>query len=653
MALKRASLAFWLAVVSLSYISARADDGKSAAPQTKANPATAPPARGAAAEPTPAQYKEAVAQSVKMIQAMADESSKAQRRLELPDPSSFLMRFTRAHQADALRATGRAQARLGDRDGARASWQSALDAIAATQLEDVSERVDIVIGIADAQVEAGEKDESRFAVRQAQQLVRSLGSENNLPPGLLPPPGMDLANDMNAKTVSCLVRIARIQARAGDKTGSGETFRKAAEAAESIPNPSNRIHTLVELATEGPADLAGATWDRALALALAQKDPYIRYRGVATILQGRVKAGQVDPALKIVADRLGDDLKSYALWALADAIASDTMTVAPGVTGQLEALAEGAAYDRFSKRRKVYQRIAEARARLGDHEGAYHTIGLLHPENGADDFRAQHARILVMAAVGEAQLAAKQKEAARETARAALEMIAPHADESTELALPLNRFGTILAGSGDIPGAEEIVESLSRGRLKVNLLIEIAAVHAEQKRDADARAAIRRAVEASGRVPNDEIWELDNSSTDTNQLQFVKQLLATAQARIGDLDSALRTIGEFGDSPFAVFGRKSVIEEIVGKRLAADDIAGARRALDRWPVKFSMFRDDLANLEERIARQQAKVSDPMAVLELARKETTPRGKLQLLRGLADGIADRLAPKDAQKGPATH
>lgn len=651
MALQRASLAFWLAVVSLSCISSRADDGKTAAPRKEASPASAPAARGA--EPTPAQFKEAIAQSVKMIQAIADEAAKAERRFGLTDPSTFMMRFTKAHQADALRATGRAQARLGDRAGARASWQTALDAIAATQLEDVSERVGIIIGIAEAQVEAGEKDESRFAVRQAQQLVRSLGSENNLPPELPPPPGMDLDSDMNVKTVSCLVRIARIQDRAGDRTGSGETFRKAAEVAESIQNPSHRIHALVEFATGGPADLAGATWDKALAFALAQKDPYIRYRGVGTILRDRVKAGQVEPALKIIADRLGDDLKTYALWAFADAVASGNMAVAPDVTGRLERLAEGAAYDRFSKRRKVYQRIAEARARLGDHEGAYHTIGLLHPENGADDFRAQHARILVMAAVGEAQLAAKQKEAARETARAALEMIAPHADESTELALPLNRFGTILAGSGDIPGAEEIVESLSRGRLKVQLLIEIAAVHAEQKRDADARAAIRRAVEATERVPNDEIWELDDNSTDSNQLQFVKQLLAKAEARIGDLDSALRTIGEFGDTSFAIFGRKSVIEEIIGLRLAANDVAGARRALGQWPVKFGMFRDDLANLQERIVRQEARQSDPMAVLELARKEPTPRGKLQFLRGLADGIVDRLTAKDAQKGAAGH
>lgn len=648
---KRASLAYLMAVVSLSCVPAQADDGKAGTPRKEKSPASAPLAAAAAkgAAPSPAQLREAVAQSVKLIQAMAAESVKAERQ---HDVSSFMMRFTGTLEADALRATGRAQARLGDLPGARTSWQTALDAIAATQLEDVSERVDIIIGIAEAQVDAGERDESRFTIRQAQQLVRSLNSESNLPPGMLPPPGMEIGSDMNVKTSACLLRIARVQDRAGDKPGSAETFRKAAEAADSIKKPSHRIHALVELASGAPADLASPTWDRAVAFALAQKDDYERYHGIESILRGMVKAGRIEPAMKVIADRLRDDLKTYALWIFADAIASGNMTVAPAVMERLEQLAEKGAYDRGTKKVKVYQRIAEGRARLKDYEGAYHTIGLLHPGNGFDDFRANHARILVMAAVAEAQLAAKQPDAAKETAYSALEMIAPQAEEDTEIYLPLNRFGTILARAGEIRGAEEILESLSRGRLKVDLLIAIADAQAARKHDAEARTAIRRAIEASRRVPNDEIWEHDDNMT-KGQLQFINQNLAKAQARIGDLDSALRTIGAFDDSMSAIFGRKFAIEEIVRLRLAANDIAGARRTLDLLPPRFTMFLDDRANIQERIAREQARQSSPLAVLELARKEPTPRDKLQVLRGMADGIVDRLTPKDAQKSPTTH
>ncbi len=645
MAPKRASLAFWLAVLSLSCLSARADDDKKPQPKGTA----APPGAAKGGAPSPAQLKEMLTRSLTMVQETAADGEKRERRFEVPDVSVFLMRFTKPLEADVLRAIGRAQARLGGIADARTSWQLALDAIAATTLEDVSERVDIILKTAEAQVEAGEKDESRFTIRQALQLVRSLGSQPKFPAEMLPPPGMEPGPDAS---VTSLLRIARVQDRSGDKAGCNETFRKAAALADSIKAPSQRIQAQVELAAGAPGGLGGEIWDRAVAFSLEQKDEYERYRGIETIVRGQVKAGRVEPALAVVTGRLGGDLKGFVVWAIADAIASGDMLVAPELMERLERQADEGVYDRPSKKLRVHQRIAEARARLGDYEGAYHTIGLVQPDDG-NEFITRNARNLVMAAVAEAQLAAKQVEAARETSRTALETIAPMAGENSELVLPLTRFGSVLARSGDIRGAEEIVELLSRGRLKVELLVAIADAHAERKHDAEARDAIRRAVEATRRVPNDELWEADIVVSPGFFLNLSRQKIATAQARIGDLDSALRTIAEFGDSNSEIFVRKAVMEEVVNLRLAANDIVGARRALELLPPRFAMFLDDRAVMQERIARHEARQSDPMAVLELARKEPTPRGKLQLLRGLADGIADRLTRKDAQKGAADH
>jgi hypothetical protein len=64
-----------------------------------------------------------------------------------------------------------------------------------------------------------------------------------------------------------------------------------------------------------------------------------------------------------------------------------------------------------------------------------------------------------------------------------------------------------------------------------------------------------------------------------------------------------------------------------------------------------LFQDEKVDLLERIARRQARQHDPALVLEWARKQATPRGKLQLLRGLADGLAERFALEAKTSGPA--
>ena len=131
----------------------------------------------------------------------------------------------------------------------------------------------------------------------------------------------------------------------------------------------------------------------------------------------------------------------------------------------------------------------------------------------------------------------------------------------------------------------------------------------------------------------------------------VLQVLAKAQAQIGDLDGALKTVGDTNTSAFANFSRYQTAEQIVSARLEAGDIPGALRAADLIPQSDTLFQDKKASLLERIARQQAEKGNPAVILDWAGKQPTPRGKLQLLRGLADGIAARFAPKAKELKPA--
>ncbi len=226
---------------------------------------------------------------------------------------------------------------------------------------------------------------------------------------------------------------------------------------------------------------------------------------------------------------------------------------------------------------------------------------------------------------------------------AALEFCAPLANEDAEVILPLATLGHLLAEAGDFKGAFDTLDYLSRGTSKVNYLAGIAEAQARDKRDADARKTIQRAIEAGRLVPNDAVWGRTMTDPDDDPMVPVRQTLALAQARTGDLDGAFKTISELGHARFAPLVRKQVVETIVNQRLEADDIPGALRAVDLITPADMMFQDDKVDLLERIARRRARREELTPLLEWVGKQPAPRGKLQLIRGLADGIAERFEP----------
>ena len=81
------------------------------------------------------------------------------------------------------------------------------------------------------------------------------------------------------------------------------------------------------------------------------------------------------------------------------------------------------------------------------------------------------------------------------------------------------------------------------------------------------------------RAPNDMLWSLSsNSGAPAEAIQGIDpmlpvlQTLAQTQARIGDLDAALKTIADMGVSTYATFYRNNTIEQIVATRLEAGDV---------------------------------------------------------------------------------
>jgi tetratricopeptide (TPR) repeat protein len=605
--------------------------------------------------PSSEQQKRILLDALKRIQSMADASAKDEGEFRVATPGSFAMMLSKDLQADVIRAIGVAQAKLGDLVAARTTWQLAADATnAITSIQASTERAELYIRIAAAQLEADDRDEARFTLRQALQSVRSSGNESRFP--FEPPPGMEFDSDPLAKKAELLRRVAEVQAKAADPTGSEASLRMAIETVQNIKNPLNKVRSLVEIARSSSSAETKAAWAQAFDVSMAQKDEYDRALAVGTVLRARLGAGQVDEAMAIITDRIKGDLQNYAFWVFADAVASSEKSFPPASLARIYELALKAEFDRPSKKLSVFRRIAEAQARLGEHEAAYRTIGEPHPVNNVQTFDATQARAYVMTAVAEAQLKAKKPDAAKFTVDAALEMMDPLPDEDAEAYFPLAELGDILARAGDVAGALRTVDAVSSSSSKVQILTDLAVVQGQKQQPDKARATIRRALDSAARSPNDAVWMLTKQSGRfSGMLQGVDpmvpllQLIAQAQAKIGDVDGALKTVAGMNQSTFANFTKNHTIDDIVSTSLAADDIAAALRAVELIQDSMS-FLDEKADKLERIAKRQAEHGDPYGVLDWSAKQRTPRAKLQSLRGLADGIAQRSAPKDRDGKP---
>ncbi len=307
-----------------------------------------------------------------------------------------------------------------------------------------------------------------------------------------------LAANPVAKKVDLLRRIAQVQVEAGDADGARDLIRQADADARSLAKPLERIGALLKIAAADGAlaELARSAWSGALDAAMAEKDEYPPRPGRRDGPPRRVGALQLDEALATIADRLDGDLKEYAIWVVADAIAASDRPISPPPMARLRDLASKARYDRPSKKIKVYRRLAEAYARLGDYDQAYRCLGELQPANNVENFRTIQGRVYLMKAVAKAQLKAREYEAAKDTVLAALEAIGGLPDGDAEVYFPIAELATIQAEAGDIPGALRTAESVSSGSSRVQILGEVAAAHARQgpsrRGPRDDRPRVRR-----------------------------------------------------------------------------------------------------------------------------------------------------------------
>ena len=650
-------------VLILALLAVRGDDGKPAdakQPQKSPDGKDSAPApdqakKAPASAPTPAQLKEVLENAIKMTRSLDERPAKKDGVFALDGIDSFAMRLSKELQADTVRAIGRAQGKLKDLSAARASWQSALDICQEiSSIEALKDRSEVCVQVATDQDDAGEQVEAKITLRQALQAARSIKEQSGIG---IPVDLMDGDQDPLYQKAKLLARIARLQTTVGDKTSADETFKLAIQTAETLEKPLRKVRALLEIAKGGPAERVKTLWATALENAMAIKDEYPRAKAVELLVRAQVESLPIENTISLVSERLKDDLQHYAIWAVADAVASSEKVFAQQSLSALSQLALKVQFDRPTKKITVFRRIAEAQARLGDFEGAYRTAGEPHPINDVQNFRAMQARLNVMKAVAEAQLKMKQRTAALDTTQAALEVLAPLAGEDAESYFPLASFGSLQARCGDVAGAVQTADALSSISWRVYILCEIAKAHAEAGRRDQARKIILRTFDETKRAPNESLWA--NASSDNEQIRAfasdmdptlpIMQVIAQTQAEIGDADAARKVVADMGKSSTAEWIRSATIEKIVEAQLKAGDSAGALKMTELLPDggRFSMGGSSKSKLLEAIAKKQSQDGQASTVLEWAGKQTVPDAKLHAIRGMADGIVERVTPREAK------
>lgn len=588
------------------------------------------------------------------------------------DFPSFELRRLGEPKAATLLAIGTAQAKVGDVGAARKNWQTAADL--AGEISDPEERVRFLEAIAVAQNDSGDQDEARDTLQQAARSVRLIRNDLKLPAGLRAP----FEEDPAQQKASALGIIAAAQAKIGDKSSARKTFDQAIEAAETIKDNIKRASLLAEIAELQSPEAAKGTWERVTRFTGSLADEAQKAKAFEFMVRTRARIGDVDEVLRIVRDELKGDLKAYCLWALADEAATGDTAPAAKVVAQLLAIAEKTEFERNSKKAKVFTRIAQGQARLGEADAAYKTLGVIQPDNAELRFSALQAKVQLMRDVARGQLKNGSKEAAKDTLQVAMEIVDPYLAEGGSHWFPVAELAELLVEAGDPQGALQTAEAIENSSSKIDVLAAVAAVQGQAGDRAGALATLEKAHRAIKHIPNESLWMTADSaareflarrissrrartfarqkqlSFDFSLVPSALQATASAHAKIGDFDGALKTAAELSDREDFPFRseRTNAYCNIAIAQAKAKDFKGALMTLEAIAAGGSIFDDERNDAVIEIAGEQVKAGDAKGVLGWAMTQPSAGAKLVALQGLAQGITALKTPKKANESGST-
>ena len=399
----------------------------------------------------------------------------------------------------------------------------------------------------------------------------------------------DFQGEAGAKRAAVLVRVATQQAKLGDRAAAARALRLAEQAAESIENASARASALAEIAGATEPGMARQAWSKALEFASTIADPWHAGRATETILRARAGSGGFDEALRMVGEGLKGDLRSFALWVVADEMARSAKAAPAAPLKVLLGLAESAEFDRYPKKAKVLARAAEAQAASGDSEGAERTVGKLNSENSARHYRFLRSRVDVLVLVARSQIKAGAKDAAKVTLHVALDIVAPFRGDDGGSSFPLEEIAETFARAGDVAAAVETAGGIPSASSRVSALTAVATAQAEAGDRPGAAKTLDLAASAVADIPGETLWTTDapmrsGLGMDAGVMMKVRALkdLTIARAKTGDLAGSIKSLAAMTaeGGPSRRFEQVEATEQIVLVQAGAGDFAGALKTVD-------------------------------------------------------------------------
>lgn len=260
------------------------------------------------------------------------------------------------------------QIKIGDRTDGKATVQKILQEIErATHTSGVvrgSDRIELIVRIAETHLEAGDRESAAIAIQQALQEIPSLTRDWEI--------------------LSAYQDIAVAQAKLGEYAAAMETAQKAFQARDRVHHESPfktqhfKVKTLIRIAdalvnsgNQDPAvSLLKTAQQMTRDLDAGDRTSELRSAALRDIAITAAKLGNIDMALEAMA-AITDE--NYQCVPLPDILEAQIKA------GQVERALETA--DRYSKtercpKEQLLEDIALARAKVGDVKGALGTVGL-------------------------------------------------------------------------------------------------------------------------------------------------------------------------------------------------------------------------------------------------------------------------------------
>ncbi|HEV3164228.1 MAG TPA: hypothetical protein VGZ22_09380 [Isosphaeraceae bacterium] len=566
-------------------------------------------------------------------------------------------------RADALRDVGRAQLKLGDREGALATLRQAVEATSTIKAETPNFGKPRTLGeIAETQREAGDTAAARETLKLALQETEKAQGETVKWNALMDVSrlqtdlgNLEAAREAARKALSLakaaqgstqawhLGAIATSLAAAGDVPGAKELLKQATQVASAIPDANEKAQALNNIAYD---QARMGEYDDAFRTAATIEEPQMQAHALIGIAE---EATITDPEQRVWGGLRGKSLATDKR-AIADRALREALPCAraiPGLTWRLQALS----------------RIAYARAEIGDFVGALgvaRTIPTFKPgeiQKGFSGEFIENKKALSYASVAKLQVAAKDRAGALRTLRQALPLAQAVAN-SNEKFYALDDVAAVFAEIGEKASADRV---WGEGKELAMLMPEPAQsrnlswmVHAKLKAK-DLAGALRTAESISDRRVTEKIGALKSIGTEQQKRADREGARQTFQKAFACLDAfqklkpadrprqpaqkaavdAPGIVGPDDEFDEATF-RSMLAQETIFLSAEMGDAPAALKAARALPIDEDQKINYLANVAQMIA---GSVSEP-AGFDVAASLDSPKARRTAYSYVIHSILDR-------------